>query len=179
MEDRKENATYGLNEPYQNNMQYEQNVPYQQNTAYEQNIPYQQNTAYEQNIPYQQNTVYGQNVPYQQNAPYGQNMPYGQNAPYGQPQYNQPVRAVVRDTMPVKNNAGIVGFVIACFSILCCWIPIFDLVFSILGIVCSAIGLGKTKQTGKGLATAGLVVSIIALLLSLIICFLVFLGMSL
>lgn len=115
MEDRKDNVTYGLNEPYQNNMQY-----------------------------------------------------------------NQPVRAVVRDTMPVKNNAGIVGFVIACFAILLCWIPFLDLIFSIIGIVCSAIGLSKDKQTARGLAIAGLVISIVALLISLLMCCsVVFLGMSL
>lgn len=160
MDDRKENMSYGLNEPYQNNAQYEQQ-PYGQNNA-----PYGQNSSYEQS-----------------NMPYGQNMQYGQQ-PYGQPPYNQqqypyPVRAVVRDTMSEKNGAGIAGFVIACFALLCCWIPIFDLVFSIAGIICSAIGMGKNKQTGRGLAIAGLIISIISLVISLLMLFLLIIGLSL
>lgn len=155
MEDRNENIPYGMNEPYQNNTQYGQQ-PYGQNT---------QNT----------NTPYGQNQAYGTNVPYGQDQQYVQQ-PYGQPQYNHPI--VVRDTMADRNGAGIAGFVIACFAILFCWIPIVDVVLSVVGIVCAAIGLGKDKQSGRGLAVAGLVISIIALLLSLIISFLIFLGMS-
>lgn len=139
-----------------------------------------ENAAYGLNEPYQNNVQYEQNAPYQQNAAYGQNAPYGQSAQYGQPQYSQPVRAVVRDTMPVKNNAGIAGFVLACFAILFCWVPFFDLLLSIFGIVCSAVGLNKDKGTGKGLAIAGLIISTVALLISLVMCgSIVFLGMSL
>lgn len=159
MEERKENTLYGLNEPYQNNVQYEQQ-------------PYGQNTSYGQNVPYGQNTPCGQNPQYEQ-------QPYMQPQ-YNQPQYNQPVRAVVRDTMADRNGAGIAGFVIACFAIVFCWVPFFDLVLSIFGIVCSAVGLNKDKGTGKGLAIAGLIISIVALLISLVICgSIVFLGMSL
>lgn len=138
-----------------------------------------ENMPYGMNEPYQNNTQYGQQ-PYGQNmqninTPYGQNQQYVQQ-PYGQPQYTHPI--VVRDTMADRNGAGIAGFVLACFAIVFCWIPGVDFVLSVIGIVCSAIGLGKDKQSSRGLAVAGLVISIIALLLSLIMCFLIVLGMS-
>ena len=174
MEERKENATYGLNEPYQNNVSYEQQS-YDQN-AQNANMPYGQNPAYDQNMQ-NANMPYGQNPAYDQNAQYGQ-QPYMQQQ-YNQPQYNYPVRAVVRNTMSERNNAGIAGLVISCFAILGCWIPAYNLVFSIAGIICSAIGLGKNRQTGRGLAVAGLIISIIALVISLIMCALLIIGLSL
>lgn len=174
MEDRNENVTYGSNE----NVSYGQNTQ-DTYTAYGQNMTNGQQ-SYNQQPPYNQ-SQYGQqpyNQPQYGQQPYNQQQ-YGQppyNQQYGQPPYNRPVGAVVvRDTMSDKNNVGIVGFVIACFSILCCWIPGFNLVFSIIGIVTSAVGLGKNKETGRGLATAGLVLSIVALLLSLVMCVLIIL----
>jgi len=158
-----------------------QNMPNGEDTQYGQQAYGQ--AQYEQQ-PYNQ-PQHGQqpyNQPQHGQQPYNQPQ-YGQQ-PYGQPQYgqapyNQPVGAVViRDTMSEKNGTGIAGFVIACFAFLGCWIPIFNIVFSIIGIVCSAVGLGKDKQTGRGLATAGLVISIIDLVLGFVMCVLIFIGMS-
>lgn len=186
MEDRRENISYGLNEPYQDNAQHAQQTYGQNNAQYEQQTYGQNaNIPYDQNMPYGSDVQYGQpqyNQPQYNQTQYSQpqyNQPQYNQPQYNQPQYSYPVRAVVRDTMSERNGAGVAGFVIACFALLCCWIPIFDLVFAIIGIVCSAIGLGKDKKTGRGLAVAGLVLSIISLILSLIICFLFILGMSL
>ena len=105
----------------------------------------------------------------------GQNQPYGQSPqPYPQQNYPQPPRAVVYDTMPMKNNnVAIAGLVIGIFSIIGCWIPFWDLVLSIAGIVCSAIGLSHKGQS-SGMAIGGLITSIIGLLLSLFICLIYF-----
>ena len=98
---------------------------------------------------------------------YGQ-QPYQQQYPY----YAQPARAVVSDTMPMKqNNMAISGLVFGIFAILGFWAPVAGLTAGIIGIVCSAIGLAK-KDSRKGMAIAGLILSIVAIILSLIILFL-------
>lgn len=83
---------------------------------------------------------YGQ-APYGQ-APYGQR-PYGQ-PPYGQAGYGAPMR-------PGVNGFAIAGFVCA-------------FLFSLLGVIFSAIALVQIKRTGQrghGLAMAGLILSIL------------------
>lgn len=93
-----------------------------------------------------------------------QNPTYSQ----GQPNTPQPARAVVYDTMPMKNNnMAIVGLIIGIFSLLGCWIPVWNLVLSIAGIICSAIGLARKQRSG--MAIGGLVSSIIALLISIVV----------
>ncbi len=97
-----------------------------------------------------------------------QNSAYSQGQPYEQPVSAQPARAVVYDTMPMKNNnMAIVGLILGIFSLLGCWIPIWNLILSIGGIVSSAIGLARKQRSG--MAIGGLVASIIALLISIVI----------
>lgn len=97
-----------------------------------------------------------------------QNSAYSQGQPYEQPVPAQPARAVVYDTMPMKNNnMAIVGMILGIFSLLGCWVPVWNLIFSIGGIISSAIGLARKQRSG--MAIAGLVSSIIALLISIVI----------
>lgn len=96
-----------------------------------------------------------------------QNQAFNQTQP-NQQQYTQPAKAVVYDTMPMKNNnMAIVGLVVGIFSLLICWIPFWNLILSIAGIICSAIGLSRKQKSG--MAIGGLVSSIIALLISIFI----------
>ena len=128
---------------------------------------YGQNQAYGQQPYQQQNQMYGQQPYQQQNQMYGQ-QPYQQQYPY----YAQPARAVVSDTMPMKqNNMAISGLVFGIFAILGFWAPAAGLTAGIIGIICSAIGLAK-KDSRKGMAIAGLILALIAIVLSIIMFFL-------
>lgn len=128
---------------------------------------------------YQQNAQgYGQQG-YQQNAQgYGQ-QGYQQNQPgYGQMQYQQPVKAVVYDAVPDKNsNLAVAALVFGIMGIIFCWFPFLNLVLSIVGIICAIISLSK-KNPGKGMAIAGLILSIIGLLLGALMTFLIILGIA-
>ena len=107
-----------------------------------------------------------------------QNPAYSQGQPYEQPVSAQPARAVVYDTMPMKNNnMAIVGMILGIFSLLGCWVPVWNLIFSIGGIISSAIGLARKQRSG--MAIGGLVASIIALLISIVITFLYLIAITL
>ena len=107
-----------------------------------------------------------------------QNPAYSQGQPYEQPVSAQPARAVVYDTMPMKNNnMAIVGMILGIFSLLGCWVPVWNLIFSIGGIVSSAIGLARKQRSG--MAIGGLVASIIALLISIVITILYLIAIAL
>ena len=62
---------------------------------------------------------------------------------------------------------GVVSLVFGIISLILCWIPAINwvaLVLSVIGIVMGAVGKSKAKKSGQGsgVATAGLVLSIIA-----------------
>lgn len=104
-------------------------------------------------------------TPYQQNQ-YSVNLYSG--APYPQAQQPKPKRATA---------LGTIGMICGILAILCCtifsWVmmylsPVLNIVaflFSLIGIIISAIG---KKKGPTGMATAGLVLSILSLIFSLI-----------
>ena len=71
---------------------------------------------------------------------------------------------------PKKNNTfALVGFIISLVNILCCGtFSIFGLVFSIIGLVESK----KQNGNGKGMAIAGIIISAIFIVLSILLTFL-------
>ena len=103
------------------------------------------------------------NVPQQPQQPqapqYGPQPQYQQ--PYQQPQYQQyqPVQP-----KPV-NGLGIAGFVLSLVGIIFLWVPFFDAIVSLIGLVLSGFGM---KKKPNGLAIAGLVIGIIAFIVGLI-----------
>lgn len=116
------------------------------------------------------------------NAPYGMpnqaqpNVQYGvpnqapPNAPYGTPYngqqyYTQPL---VRDAIP-KNNSfmAVTSLTVSIFALIGFWVPVWNLVLGIAGLVCGIICIAK-NHTHSGMGVAGLVISIIALVLSII-----------
>ncbi len=132
----------------------------------------------QQQPQYQQAQQFQQQPQYQQAQQYQQQPQYQQAQQFQQPQFQQPVRAVVYDAVPEKNhNAAIVALVLGILGIVFCWIPGCNFVLNIIGIVCGAVSLGK-KNPGTGMAVAGLILSIIGLLLAAIMTFLMILGMS-
>ena len=123
---------------------------------YEQKDP-DQNTngqnPYGQN-PYEQNP-YGAQDPYRQN-PYGQN-PYGQNPYSGGPYQNQPQN-------PGPNGLAITSFVLGLLSLCTCWCLYSAFPLGAVGIVLAI--LSRKGQKMHGLAVAGLVLSIVGILLA-------------
>ncbi len=65
---------------------------------------------------------------------------------------------------------GVVSLIFGIISVIMCWIPVANwigVLLAVLGIVFGAIGMSKAKKTnsGKGVAVAGLVLSIIGAVL--------------
>ncbi|MCR5363494.1 MAG: hypothetical protein K6E44_02870 [Bacteroidales bacterium] len=91
---------------------------------------------------------------------YGPQPQYQQ--PYQQPQYQQyqPVQP-----KPV-NGLGIAGFVLSLVGICFFWVPFFNAISSLIGLILSGFGM---KKKPNGLAIAGLVIGIIAFIIGLII----------
>lgn len=110
--------------------------------------------------------------PYQQ-QPY-QQQPYQQSyqQPY-QPAYNAGsyyAPAAEEKPKAVFKVLGIIGMVFGIISLPLFWVPVWDLILSIIGLVLSAVG----KKSRSGMATAGLVLSIIATALSIIFYLVIF-----
>ncbi|MDE7273481.1 MAG: DUF4190 domain-containing protein [Lachnospiraceae bacterium] len=124
---------------------------------------------YGQNQTSNQNQTYASNQTYNSNQAYNPNQTYNPNQgqPYQQSYSPQPAKAVVYDTMPMKNNnVAIAGLIIGIFALLGCWVPFWNLILAIAGIICSAIGLSHKGRSG--MAIGGLVTSILALLISIV-----------
>lgn len=126
--------------------------------------------------PQQPPTAYGQSgygepspqSPQQQPYPYQPQYPQMQQ-PYPQQGYQNPYNPTMY-AMPQASQGGglaIAGLVLGIISIVFCWIPLFDILIGIVGLVLSL--LGRRSLSRHGIAIAGLVCSIIGLILSLII----------
>ena len=83
--------------------------------------------------------------------------------------YAQPQQVFVQ--APPSNGLGIAGFVTGLIGLVFCWVPWFGVLLAGIGVVLSAIGIssGKKKGASIGLAIAGLVCGIIALIPAIII----------
>jgi hypothetical protein len=112
---------------------------------------------------------YGSPPPYGQ-PPYGQ-PPYGQ-PPYGQPPYGQAPYGQAYPPPPqynaylqpqAGNGKAVTGLVCGILSIVLCWLTFLDIVPIVLGFVFSLTGLSEAKRRGigRGMAKAGLVLTII------------------
>lgn len=129
------------------------------------------------NQQYMQNqNMYGQ--PAQAQPQYHQ-APYGAQQQYNQANFGQPVKAVVYDAVPDKaSGVAVASLVCGILGLLLFWIPVVDIGLCLAGLICSIVALAK-QHNGKGLAIAGLVISIIDCILTLIWMYLVVLGMML
>lgn len=116
------------------------------------------------------NQSFSQAQPQQPMAPQQQSQPQMQQAPIQQQtQYQQSPMQPGFQQMPYApeqpkqvNGLGIAGFVCALCAAVFSWTPIINWILWIVGLVLS--GIGVTKQP-KGLAIAGLVISLVALVL--------------
>lgn len=127
----------------------------------------------------QNNQQYTQ-APYnQQAAPQYTQVPYGTQQQYNQQNFGQPVKAVVYDTVPdAASGVSVAALVCGILGLIFFWVPGLDFVLCLVGLICAIVSLVKGNG-GKGMAIAGLVLSVIAGILSLIFLYLFALGMML
>jgi hypothetical protein len=75
---------------------------------------------------------------------------------------------IIMNVSPTKesNGVGTAGFVLALIALFFSWVPVLGWIVWFLGLILSAVGLaGKPK----GLAAAGLVISLIGLIILIVI----------
>src|SRR5436305_19214 len=99
-------------------------------------------------------------------APYGGQYTLPGQQPMPQPGYGY--------SMPVhkqSNGLGIAGFVTGLLGLVLCWVPWLGVLLAIVGVALSGVGIAQGKKKGMsiGLAIAGLVCGVIALIPAIII----------
>ena len=107
-------------------------------------------------------------------APVTQAVP--QAAP-AQPVYQQPVAQPVQPVyqpvmvqQPVAKSSGmaIAGLIMGIFTVIFCWVPVVGFILGVLGLIFSIAGIAKKNGGAKGAAIAGLVLTIIGAIVSVI-----------
>ena len=174
------NTNFGYNDGNYNNQGTDGGQQYGQNDQPYANGQYAQNDQ-----SYANGQQYGQNnQPYVNGQQYGQapqynQVPYGAQQQYNQQNFGQPVKAVVYDAVPDKNSGTSVGaLVCGILGLVFFWIPGVDIGLCLAGLICGIVSLVKGFG-GKGLAIAGLVLSVLASILTLIFFYFFALGMML
>lgn len=81
--------------------------------------------------------------------------------PHSQTQQPYQQTVIVQQAVKQSNGIGTAGFIIALVTLFLGWIPVFGWILWALGLILSAIGVTKTP---KGLAIAGLVISLIGII---------------
>lgn len=79
---------------------------------------------------------------------------------------NQKPIIIVQQEKKESNPIGIVGFVLAIISLFIGWLPVFGWLFWLLALILSVVGIFKKP---RGLAIAGLIISIIGILFAIFI----------
>ena len=79
-----------------------------------------------------------------------------------------------------SNGLAITGFVLAIVAMVLFWLPIISQILWLLGLIFSIIGLKKSKEVdaGKGLAKAGVIISIVGAVIWVLFIVLGFFGMN-
>ena len=87
-------------------------------------------------------------------------------APQGQNSGENKQTIIIQQPASKSNGIGIAGFVLALAALVLVWAPILNSILWLLGLILS--GVGVTKQP-RGLAIAGLCISLIGLVILLTI----------
>ncbi len=120
-----------------------------------------------QGQPYQQPY---QGQPYQ-GQPY-QGQPQAAQPYYGQPaQYPPPPGYGYPQSSSGTNGLGVAGFVCGLVGLIFFWIPFLGIILALLGVTMGGIGMQQAKRTNSapGLAIAGLVLGIVALIPAVVV----------
>ena len=79
----------------------------------------------------------------------------------------QPAQTIIIQQAEKKSNGmGIAGFVLALLALFLGWIPVLGWLMWLLGLVFSCVGMFKKP---KGLAIAGLIISLISLIFLIVV----------
>lgn len=79
----------------------------------------------------------------------------------------QPKQTIIINQQPSRSNGvGVAGFVLALIAVFFGWVPVLGWILWLLGLILSACGIFKVP---RGLAIAGLVISLIGLILLLLV----------
>src|SRR3954447_7251534 len=102
--------------------------------------------------------------------PYTPAQPEPYNAVPVQPAY-APQTVVVQQAAAPGNGLGVAGFVTGLLGLIFCWVPWLGILLAVLGVAMGGTGIAQGKKKGApvGLAIAGLVLGIIALIPAIII----------
>lgn len=91
-----------------------------------------------------------------------QSAPQTQQQPFPQA-YPQPTPTPVAPRGRKKNGMGTAGFVLSLISLALCWLPVFNVILFLLGLAFSIVGV-SLRNRKKGLAIAGLAISVVVLI---------------
>ena len=108
--------------------------------------------------------------------PYGSTPFPGQEQQYGNQQSGaQPYGAQPYGTPPAgpkRNGLGVAALVLGVLAVLTCWTVVIGFVLGVLAIIFGVVGRGRAKRgeaDNRGIATAGLVLGIVGIVLSVVI----------
>lgn len=73
---------------------------------------------------------------------------------------------IINQQPPRSNGLGVAGFVLALIAVFLGWVPVLGWILWILGLILSFCGVFKAP---RGLAIAGLVISLLGLILLLVV----------
>ena len=79
---------------------------------------------------------------------------------------NQPQPTVIINQTEKSNGMGTAGFVLALIALFLGWVPFLGWIIWLLGLIFSAVGVFREP---KGLAIAGLVISLIGIILLIVV----------
>ena len=90
---------------------------------------------------------------------------------YQQPVYTQPVTVAPVAAAPAKrsNGAATAGLVFGILTLVFCLIPFLFWGFALFGLIFSIIGVAKRNVSGKGKAIAGLILTVVGLIIGIIV----------
>ena len=92
---------------------------------------------------------------------------YAQPVQQAQPVYVQPVVAI--PAQPRKSSGmAIAGLIMGIFALVLCWFPVVNWILGLLGLIFSIIGIAKKNGGAKGAAIAGLILTILGAILSIV-----------
>jgi hypothetical protein len=150
---------------------YPSNPDWQDGYSQQQPV-YGQDGYSQQPLQYEQ-PLYTQPDPYAQSNPYAQPLPTMYAAPYS---YGTMAQQYAPRGSDSRNGFAITGLVLGILSILSSWYPFCGLPLPILGIVMSA--LGRRSFSYRTMATVGLVLSIIAIVIGVITTTVIFIAIA-
>ena len=88
-----------------------------------------------------------------------------------QPVYQPIAQPAVQPVMvqqPKSSGMAIAGLIMGIFTLVFCWVPVVGFILGILGLIFSIVGITKKNGGAKGAAIAGLVMTILGAIISVI-----------